>query len=687
MSTAENIDPSLVEQTKQQIQSLLREITRLADSDVEPTEFYDQVLSRTVTALAAIGGAVWEVNEHGTLELVYQINLRETRLAESREGQMQHGRLLNRIVASGEADIAQPHSGTLDDEDGDGNPTDFLLVLGPMICDKQVRGVLEIFQRPGVGHNAQRGYLRFVEQVCRFAGDYLKTRQLRSYDNRQTLWSQLDQFTRVVHRSLDPRETAYVLANEGRRLLECDRVSVALKRGRRFVIEAVSGQDTFDKRSTTVQLLSELATAVAATKEPMWYTGDTSDFAPQVEETVQSYVDESHSKTVAVVPLTKPPIDPTPDNPNPPPPDVIGCLVVEQIEDSRPKEGLLQRVEVVSEHGSTALNNALDHNGLFLLPVWKQLGKAKWIVEARTLPKTIAISAAVMGLIAWLCLWPAQFWLTGKGTIEPADRRDVFASIDGVVMDVKVKHGQMVEQGELLAEMRNTDLEVSISDITGQRNATQEQLYYTRRSLLDEKRISLEEKNRLNGQLAQLQKTFDSLTIQLDLLHKKKALLKVTSPIRGQVVTWDLRETLIHRPVQKGQILMTVANPSGDWKLEVNMPENRMGHIASARRDHENGSLAVEYVLATNPGRTYEGQVQEIHAHAEVRGDEGNTVLVRVKIDKDRLLADNNELRPGATVMTKINCGKAPIGYVWLHDLIAFVHTKVLFPLGSVGNW
>jgi hypothetical protein len=91
--------------------------------------------------------------------------------------------------------------------------------------------------------------------------------------------------------------------------------------------------------------------------------------------------------------------------------------------------------------------------------------------------------------------------------------------------------------------------------------------------------------------------------------------------------------------------------------------------------------LAVEYVLATNPGRTYEGQVQEIHAHAEVRGDEGNTVLVRVKIDKDRLLADNNELRPGATVMTKINCGKAPIGYVWLHDLIAFVHTKVLFPL------
>jgi hypothetical protein len=66
------------------------------------------------------------------------------------------------------------------------------------------------------------------------------------------------------HASLDPKATAYTIANEGRRLIECDRVSVAILKGRKCVIEAVSGQDTFDKRSNTVSMLAHLATAVVA---------------------------------------------------------------------------------------------------------------------------------------------------------------------------------------------------------------------------------------------------------------------------------------------------------------------------------------------------------------------------------------------------------------------------------------
>lgn len=683
MSTAENVDPELVEQTKQQIRNLVREIAQLSKSELSPVEFYDQMLNRIVSALAAVGGAIWVIGESGGLELQYQINLRDTRLADSQDDQIRHGRLLRRVMTSGEGMLAQPHSGTLDGDEAEGNPTDYLLVLGPLKTDTETRGIVEVFQRPGGSPTVQRGYLRFLLQMCEFAGDFLKTRQLRSYTSRQTLWSQLDQFTRVAHRSLDPRETAYVIANEGRRLLECDRVSVAIKKGRRCTIEAVSGQDTFDKRSTTVQLLGEVATAVAAAAEPVWYTGDTSDLPPQVEDAMQAYVDEAHSKTVAVIPLTRPQPEQKPgETAPPPPPEVIGCLIVEQIEDSRPREGLVARVEVVSEHSSTALANALEYHGLFLLPLWKQLGKAKWVLQARTLPKTIAVVIAVVALVVWLCIWPAEFWLTGKGTLQPAVKREVFAGVDGVVMDVPVKHGEMVEEGQLLATMRNTDLEVNITDITGQRTATLEEMRSVERSLLDEKRISdLSERNRLTGQRLQLKKTYESLGAQLKLLYQKREQLKVKSPIKGQVLTWQVRDQLIHRPVQRGQILMTIADPDGDWELEVNMPENRMGHIAGAQKDLEKQDLDVEYILATSPGTSYEGKVKEVHEDAKVRGEEGNTVQVRVAIDKAKLLAENHDLRPGATVTTKVYCGRAPIGYVWLHDLIAFVQTKILFPL------
>ncbi len=65
MSTEQSVDPELVEQTKQQIRNLVREIAQITKSDVAPSEFYNAVLNRIVSALAAVGGAVWTVSETG----------------------------------------------------------------------------------------------------------------------------------------------------------------------------------------------------------------------------------------------------------------------------------------------------------------------------------------------------------------------------------------------------------------------------------------------------------------------------------------------------------------------------------------------------------------------------------------------------------------------------------------------
>ncbi len=191
-------------------------------------EFYDAVLNRVVTALAAVGGAIWTVTETGQLSLEYQINLRETRLAESEEDQVRHGRLLRKVMTGGEGMLMAPHSG------GRAAPRtarirpNFLLVLGPLKTANETAGVMEIFQRPGSSVTVQRGYLRFLMQMCELASEYLKSRKLQHFTDRQALWAQLEQFTRLVHKGLDPRETAYTIANEGRRLIECDRVSVAI---------------------------------------------------------------------------------------------------------------------------------------------------------------------------------------------------------------------------------------------------------------------------------------------------------------------------------------------------------------------------------------------------------------------------------------------------------------------------
>ena len=100
--------------------------------------------------------------------------------------------------------------------------------------------------------------------------------------------------------------------------------------------------------------------------------------------------------------------------------------------------------------------------------------------------------------------------------------------------------------------------------------------------------------------------------------------------------------------------------------------------IAKAWTD-SNGNLPVTFFLATSPEDQLTGEVVEVHRSAEVRGDEGNTVLVRVSFDQQALREIISNPKMGAGTTAKVHCGRRAIGYVWFHDLIDFVRAKILF--------
>ena len=502
----------------------------------------------------------------------------------------------------------------------------------------------------------------------------------------------MEEFTRGVHASLKPRDTAYTIANDGRRLIECDRVSVAIRKGSKCVIEAVSGQDLFDKRSNTVRLLGRLATAVVASGEPIWYTGDTTNMAPQVEDAVQEYVDESHSKTVAVLPLQRPlPLDEAEEDPDkrPEPERAVGALIVEQIEDARVPQKMLQRVGVVTQHSSTALANALEHNNLFLLPLWRVLGKARWLVKARTLPKTTLVAGGILAVVLFLTLWQKTLKMQATGTLQPVTRRNVYVEVDNSdVVQVLVELGDMVREGQLLARLDNPDLNAAVKGLQGDLEATQERIYTLRSTLAlgreggAQKRMQSQS---LEGELSELVAKRSHLEKQLGHYEEKRSKLEVRSPIAGQVVTWNVKNLLRDRPLRRGETLMQIFDLRGAWHLEVEMPDKRMGHILQSQFEENEDELKVEFILESESNVTHVGKIKRVDASAEVRGDEGNTVLIEVEISdqvKEKLLAGlppGASLRPGATVRAKVDCGSRSVGYVLFHDLIAFIQSKILF--------
>lgn len=679
------MDAEQVERAKREIQSLVQEIAELSRTEIAPIDFYNAMLNKVVAALAAPGGAVWTMAPSGGLQLAYQINLQQTGLIENQIGQQQHGRLLRQVLLGPDGALIAPHSGTGEatdtDENAAANPTDFLLVLAPMRNDQGPQGVLEIFQRPGARLTTQRGYLRFLLQICEFAGDFLKAGRLKHLSEKQTLWEQLETFTRTAHEKLDVRETAYTIANEGRRLVACDRVSVAIKRGSRCPIEAVSGQDTFDKRSNVTVMLSKLAAAVVKTGEDLWFTGDTSDMAPQVEAALDAYVDESHTKAIAILPLTEPQDEEAKhaeDGEDIDPPKVIGALIVEQMVDSRTPEGFLQRVEVVRTHSATALTNALEYEGLFLMPVWRFLGKGTKFFRGRTLPKTLAVIALVVGAISLLCFYPAELKLEGEGHLKPRIRKNVWAEVDGKVEQVNVDHDSKVSKGEVVLVQRSQELEEKIAATEGELHKNQAKLNAVQTDLFDNKDMNETEKSSKVRDIKEFSESVKSCQEQLKPMYEKKQQLQVTSPIDGRVVTWNVKDRLLNRPVTRGENLLEIADPKQDWELEVQMPEKRMGHIAEATSQSKD-PLSVTFFLATNPSKEFTGKIEEIEHSAEVRGEEGNTVLVRVSFDQQELRKAVAEPKIGAGATAKVHCGKRPLGYVWFHDLVDFVRSKILF--------
>src|SRR5689334_18631536 len=86
-------------------------------------------------------------------------------------------------------------------------------------------------------------------------------------------WRKLSQFALQVHRSLDVLETAYTIANEGRAIVACDRLTVLSSGARSARVLAVSGAATADPRSDEVRLLEQLVGAVSAPGSPLLFEG------------------------------------------------------------------------------------------------------------------------------------------------------------------------------------------------------------------------------------------------------------------------------------------------------------------------------------------------------------------------------------------------------------------------------
>ena len=699
-------EPAAYEDTWREIEDVVQEVTRQSRAAVPADQFFTSLLESSVRTLAATGGAVWLRQPDG-LRLEHQVNLVRTGLVTGPDADdiqnveqrsNQHLRLLERISRQTATHAVSPQSGATSGSSTDGlpeNPTDFLLLFCPVAVDDRVLGVLEIFQRPNVSPGAVQGFLRFLAALAELAADYLRNSQLRALQDRATLWSQFEQFTERVHESLDVEHIAASIANDGRQLIGCDRVTVAVRNGSRFQVRAVSGLESIDRRSNVLQAAQDLIRRVILTKEPFWYQDSAdenhsqphAEIAPQLENSVHQYLDESPARLLAVFPLL--PSSDSEDAANTTSDkgsrdaEPVGAILIERF-DGASHTGLIRhRSEVVAKQSASALKNALEHSSLPFLPVLRLVGRIGWHLRLRQLPRTVLVLGTVVAATVAMVVVPADFTVEGHGKLQPAVRRGVFASSDGVVATLATallaNKATMVSAGETLVELSNTDLDFELTRVLGEIRTARESL-----TTKEVERLNVDDSNanwesqleKLSAEEKELEVSLASLEAQLKVLRQQQADLVLTSPIDGQILTWEAARVLESRPVRRGDLLVEVANVAGPWVLEIRVPDQNIGYVNNARRDLK-PDLDVTFILATDPETTWHGTVRDVASDTRSYGESGPTVLVTVEIDRGDI--PDNQLRPGATVFPHIHTGQRSIGFVWFHELIHTVRTKLLF--------
>jgi multidrug efflux pump subunit AcrA (membrane-fusion protein) len=661
-----------------QLEHAVERLHAAAREPISLREFYRRLIDEAAAAIGALGGAAWRVSGDGRMELVCQSVDPDAEI----DVEQPAARLtkLRAVIESGEAGV---HTVTTD-------AANYECVICPVAEQaansvKQAKphaAVFELWLPAGASPLLRQGWLELATTIADVASDFHALDELRRLREGEALHRQAIDLLLRVQMPRDLVGAAYELANEGRRVLGCDRLSVLVRRGGRWQLLAASGAARVQRRSDFARRAERLADQAAKWGEPISYPTDSteSELPPSVARAVEEHVDHSHARELACAPIMFAP-EATETKRRRRKFDAV--LIAESFEGAGPRgqaPRLAMQLVELGELCGPALAHAaaLDRFPLRTLLRWSD--RLAVLRRPARLAKTLLIVGAVAAAVAALVYVPADFDIEAPAILGTVVERDVFASATGSIAELHAKHGAMVQKDDVLVVLSDPELALKLQQVRGEIDAARKRLDALAVTRTDRTLRENEADDRLplSAEQRQLEEQLASLEIQRKLLETRREALTLRSPIAGQVLTHDVAKLLESRPVERGEVLLTVADVSSGWQINADVPQRHIGHVLQAKQQ-ANDALTASYRLVGDVEKTYRARVVEVSAAAPLEPagleDEAAPVEVRIAIDGDPPAA----ARPGMSANVRIHCGQRSLGYVWLHDIAATIYRWATF--------
>jgi hypothetical protein len=704
-------DNETLKKLTKQIDVAFEEVAKLSGSNLPPTDFYHQMVTKVIEGIGAVAGAVWLRTPQGFLQLQNQVNIDKVGLDEKKGGRQTHNELLRRAFQGNRPMMLEPY-GRVGGEDGPlaANMTEYLVILAPVLMDEgQPIGLLEIWQEPYVDTRIHPTFMNYVVQMAGYASNYNRNAHMRKSSNQEQVWTQLETFTKTIHSSLNPTEVAFQIANEGRRIIGCDRISVGIRHGKKTTVEAVSAADVVEKSSTHIKRMRYLFDAVINWGEKLTYTGTRDEtLPPDVLRALDDYLAESNPKMLVMVPLR----DEREKAKETLQKKSRSAILMESFETPEKIEPLVNRLEVVSGHAAPALYNASEVKRIPLKFLWKPLGALQQGLGGKARFWTIVVLLGLLALTLAMIYVPYELKLEASGQLLPMERHYVFPQLEGQVMEFRVRPGQVINSQAPIATLRSSEITKTILELEGEILQIDDRIKGLKSQIQNATTASTQDaQSRIQDaqvKVLQDERKKQALTNLLAVYRKNwnadpstPGLFTVMAPEfepsrtsnqapRWTVLTADFVDQLTYKTVRTSDHLIRIGNVSGAWLIEQKIPQKHIGQLIKAFEFLDNPEfLEVDVLLRSDPTRTFKGRLyrKDIAPEAVPNRDDHNQsdpiVYAYVTINHKDIDAGyhipTDLLRTGAEVTTKIRCGKHSMGYSLFYGVSEWFYEHVIF--------
>lgn len=287
-----------------------------------------------------------------------------------------------------------------------------------------------------------------------------------------------------------------------------------------------------------------------------------------------------------------------------------------------------------------------------IAPLWQSQNRARqsfyWSVRTsvknryknlQQRNKWAVMAALGFCLLVFLCL-PGTHRVRAPAALEGKVQRAIVVPEDGYLQEADVKAGEVIRQGQVLAQLDNKSLQLEVQRWQAEKQEYERQ-YNRELTALNpvEMRIA-------KAKIAQAD-------AQLNLYRERLQRVRIIAPIDGVIIKGDLSRA-IGSPVQRGQVLYEIA-PLDAFKLVIQVPQKSIRHLQQG----QSGNL----ILSALP---HDNIPFAVTAVASVYSEHEQDIVYRVEAD---IIGTWQNLRPGMSGYAKITAGKKPYAWLIAHPL------------------